>query len=319
MRRHRSSGWAHTLLRIIFWGFIAIVCIGGILLFVSTRTTSELARVNVLVGSSPVTMWSWNRVDDSFVIVVLPAHVAADAPEYGRYSLDALWKLGHIDKKAGSVLATALGNTLALPIPWYVAQKADILVTTDNPQEYGKTVFSLRNAPAIFLRQWQTNMPVGLFISITRALQRVQPDDIVVHDFTKPAPVGVEALPDGSRREFFDMPRIDELLKGYFEDEQIRAEGITVGVDNTTTTPALGTQAARVLSNEGVLVVSVGNAEPAVGTCVVEGSESMIKTKTARVIAEIFNCVRTVSATVSRVDLRVLLGTDYAARFVTGK
>ena len=275
--------------------FIILVSVGFLLM----RPKTVLSRINILVGSDPVVIWSWDREAETFTVITLPAGLATDAPGYGRYSLESLWKLGFIDKKDGSVLARGLTDALAIPIPWFIGETGDGFRQTTRFSPFQKKV---------------TNMPFLTFLSFWWEVSRARPDAVETIDFVGNAPVAKETLPDGSVRQYIDPERADEMLKGQFEDERIRAENLTVGVYNTTNTPALGTSAARLLTTQGVLVVTVGNSEPEIQECRVEGSELSLQTRTASVIEELLGCTKNATGSEARVDLTVRLGSDYASR-----
>jgi hypothetical protein len=297
---------------------LGVLICAVVALFFAVRPASALHRVNVLLGTSPVSVWSWNKTDGSFTVILLPSSVAADSIAYGRYGLEALWKLGFIDKKGGLALSRSLTDVLAVPIPWFVGE-SESLVATDDVSAYARRMFSWAGIGPRLLGKRVTNMPLSSWIPFWWALRKAGGEDIRIIDFVKDAPVGEEILPDQSVRKFLDTQRLDVLLKGKFEDEAVRGEAITVGVYNTTTTPALGTYAARILTQEGVLVVAVGNnTESEVKGCVVEGSEPNLETRTARVIAELFDCDTTATDVQERADLNVKLGEEFASRFTSG-
>lgn len=293
--------------------FATLIAVIAVFLLV-TNPASVLLRTNILVGSSPITIWSWDKQDGTFTIVQLSSDIATDVPGYGRYTLEALWKLGFIDKKAGTVLARGLTDALSLPIHFFIGEKTDSLIAIDDPIAYGKKLFSPKGLFSFLFRRRVSNMSIGNFASLAWALSRARPDSVHLVDFVVNAPVARENLPDGSTREFIDPERTDVLLKGRFEDERVRRENLTVGVYNTTSIPALGTQAARVLATLGVLVVAVGNSEPKLAACRIEGKPAAIRSKTADVIAELLGCRTIESENEERVDLAVYLGTDYASR-----
>ncbi len=296
--------------------FLVLVMVGLVAFFVF-RPARVVSRVNVLVGTSPVSVWSWDKKGGSFTVLFLPATVAADSVSYGRYSLEALWKLGFIDKRGGMALSRSLSDALALPIPWFLGE-GDTLRPTQDIEAYGRRMFSPGGVVPFVFRQRRTNMPFGTWLSFSWALARARPGSFHIVDLTAQAPVAQETLPDGTVREFLDTQRIDLVLKGRFEDEAMTSEAITVGVYNTTTTPALGTYAARMLMQAGILVVAVGNSEPEMEECVIEASDATLKSHTAGVIAELFSCRKTVSTTQERADLVVRLGRGFATRFSSG-
>lgn len=294
---------------------LVFVCIGlGFLWF--GKSQSQMSRRNILIGTSPVSIWSWNTNDSSITLVVLPSDIAIDSSRYGRYSLEALWKLGFIDNEVGLVLARSLTETLAIPLTWFIGEGATLKHTTD-PRIYGKNLFSLRGLVPFLLGRRTTNISVWEYFRLMWALSRVTDERIDVIDFAHQPPTASETLPDGSERTFFDRERVDILLTGLFEDELIRKEEKTVAIYNTTGTQALGTYAARLLTGQGVFVVAVGNSEPEINQCVIEGSLPMIQSKTALVITELFNCKHQITQNQQRADIIVRLGTLYASQFVS--
>jgi hypothetical protein len=296
---------------------ILLIALVAFIFWTKPRHVSN--RTNILVGSSPVSIWSWDRTNDSFVVVELPADVAIDSPAYGRYSLESLWKLGFIDKKGGSPLVRSIHDALALPLHLYIGETGQELAHVKDVQSYGKQMFTLGGWASFLLGRRQTNIPLGTYLAMSWNLMRARPDAIHIVDFTTGnIPVGQETLPDATVRKFFDIERIDVILKGRFEDEEIRNEQITVAVYNTTSTPALGTYAARLITTEGVLVVAVGNQEPAIADCEVHGGGDLIESKTARVIAELLECKILEKETQGRADLEVFLGSTYAKQVTSG-
>jgi hypothetical protein len=100
-----------------------------------------------------------------------------------------------------------------------------------------------------------------------------------------------------------------------FENDVLRKEGLSVALYNTTSVPALGNRASRILTNAGILVVTVGNDEPAISQCEVAGSAKPLSSKTAAYMLGIFGCRKIVLQEGTRADLTIRLGSDYAKRF----
>lgn len=291
------------------------LCVGLGYWYTVGNSRSAVSRLNVVLATAPVTVWSWNTIDNTFAVLVIPAFVAVDAPGYGRYALESLWRLGFIDKKGGSALSKSLESALAIPISRYAGEDRENLVSLSDPGSYGRRFFGLIRFPAAILTGGPTNMPLPSAVSFAWALWRAKADDVTVVDIGKQSPVGREELPDGSVRQYLDTERVDVLLKGALEDDRIRNEGLRVAVYNTTKTPNVGTAAARFLVNQGVLVVAVGNDEPQVDRCTMVTEKKLVKTTTVKVIAELFDCVVSESSGDQRADILVRLGTAYAARF----
>lgn len=308
----------HRLARLVFLVIgIGLVVLAGRVWY-SGRV--GVARSAVLVAAAPVQLWSWNREDNSFVVTLFPSEAVVDAVGgYGKYSLAALWKLGFIDKKEGDVLADTLANTIAVPVPWFLGKDKTTLPVTDDPIKYAKTAFSFRGFFPYLLGRISTNMPIGQFVSFAWALSQARPDAIVTYDLVKRPVTARELLPDGSTQEIIDIQQLDVVLKSAFESEAVRGERQTVAVYNTTTTPFLGSQAARVLTNQGILVVAVGNEPEELERCSVSGLKTALSTKTAVLAKELFSCEFVETKEAQRADLIVRLGREYAKTFLHGE
>jgi len=295
---------------------LMVLAVFGLAFLYVTRSKSVLSRTNILVGTSPLSVWSWNKSDGSITLILLPSDIASDSSQYGRYSLEALWKLGFIDGASGAALAKSLTNTLAMPLYLFIGE-GDGLTPTADPKEYGQQTFSLSGAMSFLLGRRRTNIPWQTYARFSWALSSVLRDTVDVIDLANRLPVANETLPDGTKRQFFDIAQVDVLLEGRFEDEKIRKEGHTVAIYNTTTTPALGTYAARLLNRQGVLVVAVGNSEPQIEECRVEASEAILESSTAKIISELFTCQLAPSESQERADILVRLGSAYASQFAS--
>jgi len=304
-RRRSLTPW----LIVVF--VLVLFCIFGLR---GPSTSSD--RVNVVVATSPMSVWSWNTTDNTFIVLTIPSDDVIDALYgYGNYSLDALWRLGFIDQKEGVLLSDSLSDTLGIPISWYIGAKAQTLAGVSDALGYGKTLFSLSNIFPFMGRRYQSNMPISLFIAFSRVLTAARPDTIHEIDVGNLDVVNAELLPDGTTRKVLSPDFLDHALGGIFESDVIRAEGLTVALYNTTSVPALGNRASRLLSNAGILVVTVGNDQHLINQCELTGGAKPLSSKTALYITSLFHCRKIVSQDGARADLMIRLGTDFAKRF----
>ncbi len=312
---HRAAR-PHRLVRIM--RLVALILVVGGICWLTSGILRDgaVTRKTVIVASSPVTLWSWDAKEKAFIVVVFPADTAVDAVGgYGRYSLASLWKLGFIDKREGTLLARTVSNVIALPVPWYIGRQRDALPEIKDPLADGKALFSPAGIGAFLLRRIPTNMPLWSFISLSWNLARARPDDITVYDLAKRTVTTPETLADGTTQHVLDTARLDVVLKGIFEDEQIRRENLTIALYNTTTTPFLGNQAGRVIANQGGLVVAVGNEPPQRDECVMQAKEEIETSATAERVGQLFSCRFEPITDDGRADILVKLGTKYAQTF----
>lgn len=269
---------------------------------------SATPYISVLVGSSPVTIWTWDTVHNTFIVLAVPSeYVASGADGYGRYSLEALWKLGFIDKKNGLVLSRSMEQLLAIRIPYYIGEQTDALSVTSDTVLYGKNIFSFRSTGKFFMHRLFSNMPLPTFIAMSWAMKRARLDALRMIDVREKSITVDEELSDGTKQAVLDPNRMDSVLTGVYADEVLAQEGITVAIYNTTSTPYLGTQAARMLTNLGIRVVAVGNAPSGTGQCEMKGREEVFDTKTAHVIRKFFDCTPAVIPEQERADVTVYL------------
>lgn len=311
----RTSPWSG-----IFFGIVCVIVVTFFSILGLQNSGVASQRVNVVVATNPITVWSWNRVDNTFIVLSIPSDDVIDALYgYGNYSLDALWRLGFIDKKGGLLLSDSLSDTVGLPIDWYIGSKSLSLTNISDPLGYGKTLFSLTNIFSFMDRAYQSNMPMGLFIAFSQALTGARPDKINEINVGNLDVVNEVSLPDGESQKIISPDYLDHALGGVFESDIFRTEGLSVALYNTTHVPALGNRAARLLTNAGILVVTVGNDEQPIHQCDETGSTKSLSTNTARYITGLFHCRKIISSDGSRADLIIRLGNDFAKRFVASQ
>jgi hypothetical protein len=276
-------------------------------------------RITIVIAGSPVSVWSWDTVGHTITVVSIPSEYVVDAVNgYGHYSLEALWKLGVMDKRDGLLLADSIGDSLGISIPWYIGEKTEGIPAETDVVAFGKQLFSFSRMPKLIAQSYRTNISLPLFFSITKELSGLRIDKIVFIDLSQKSISLEEELPDGTKRHVISPADIDTVLKGVFEDERIRQEGYSVALYNTTHMPSLANRAARILSTLGMLVVSVGNQEEEVTRCEMLADAAAIQSFTGQAITAIFHCEGKPPRSDKRADIEVFIGSDYASRFEPG-
>lgn len=293
--------------------WVGIVAILSFLVFavlvISFWRKPALGRVTVLAVGDPMVVWSWEKSTGRFVRMTIPSRAVIDAVGgYGTYSLDALWKLGAIDKKGAAVLTESLSETLGIPIPWYI----------EPVSSSGTSPLRLSTVLAYLWGRAHTNMPIWTLLSLAWAGSWVRPDRVTEFTISNSNVLVDRSLADGSTVQTVDTLRLDPLLQHTFEDERIRNEHLSVAVYNTTPMPTLGNRAARLVTRIGGLVVRVGNDTPQLDRCMLKGKKEVLQSVTAVVIASLFDCDRQEgSGDIADLELRV--GSVWANRFLPQK
>jgi len=314
MRAHRSKRLGMHFGAFI-WLIPCVILAGFILWFTLIRTPPSFRRTVVFAGS-PVVVWSCASDGSGCDVVTIPSSYVVDAVHgYGRYTLEALWRLGFIDKRGGGILAESVADLLGLSRAWYFGPPDSSLPVVDNGVTLGRKTISLGALFPFMFHRDRSDIPTGEFIALAKQISSARYDQITAIDLSQKPVTESQTLPDGTTQNVVSPDQIDRAMKGIFEDTAVRQEALTVAVDNTTQTPDLGTRAARLLSAGGVLVVSVGNDEPERTSCTVSGSRQTLASHTARVIESILDCRGEENTKQQSSDLVVRVGTDFAARY----
>lgn len=292
--------------------FLVIAFFSGWLWLGRGPTTS---RLTVLINADPVWIWSWESRSNRAVLLKIPAAVQlVGVHGYGQYSLEALWKLGQLDKTSGVLLAQSLEEALGVSIPWYIGEKKAPIATADM---VGK-IFSPQGIGEYLRGAYRTNLPLPVFLGLVNtATRKMRSDRTSIINFSLANVLNVQALPDGSVTQVVDPARVDFILGNLFEDELVRQEGLSIAIYNTTKTPFLGGRLARLLNRMGAVVVTVGNAQgPSIDRCQLVGHKTQLTSVTANLIKQVLHCQSLETSENERADLLLKVGTAYEARFL---
>lgn len=298
-------------LGLVLFLFVLVV---GIFWWWRQQTPSFVSQVSVAIVGDPVQIWTWNRTAQTFVLLIVPSSARIGAVGgYGRYSLDALWRLDTLDKLGGTLFLGSVEDALGLPIRRFIAPQATTIHRSDHLATI-KSIFSLTNAFSGVLGRWKMNINPFEFLAFARAVQFARADAVQTIDLGQTAAMVDEELLDGTVQKSLDPDRLDAVLGRVYEDIAIRTEGVSVAVFNTTKTPTLGGRIARLLSHMGVLVVAVGNEAPMTNRCELRGKKETLGSVTAKRIVYYFGCDSKEEEN-ERADLILFLGKEYEKRF----
>jgi len=301
-----------------FVGIVVCLCLLVVAVLRMSAPHDYLSRYSVVVDASPVEVWSLDPVAGTMVVLTIPSDTTIETLYgYGMYTLDALWKLGNIENKAGTIVADSLSDALGLSIPWYIAPSSQDIQWTSTDNNYGSSLFSYANVTKKLFGQYRTNMPFGVWMAFVNAVSGARVEQKHVLSFGHDQIAYQEDLPDGSTRFVLDRTRIDYYLNSVFTSEAFRKENVSVTLFNTSDVPLIGNRAARFLANEGIMVASIGNDPVQTKTCVMRGQTAALASKTAIEVARLFRCTREKISAEDRSDLMVYLGTDFAEKYRT--
>jgi hypothetical protein len=298
----------------LFITLCTVICIiAGATVLKRRRVDS---RVNIVVATSPLAIWSFNPSNHSATVMTIPEEMIIQGIHgYGAYSFESLWKLGIIDHRSGLLLSESTQEELGIPIVWFIGIDKNQLTPVSDPISWGRHFFSWGNSIRFIIHAYETNMNIWSFIRLVRLLSQVSIGRITHIDISHLEVTSSEVLPDGSVRQIFDNVLLDRAIQGSFEEDSIRGESLTAAVYNTTDTPSLGTRVARLLSNIGIQVVTVGNEKPTVNQCRILTSVRLLHSNTVERMKDIYDCKIEIVSSAQRADIILRMGTRYATRF----
>lgn len=106
--------------------------------------------------------------------------------------------------------------------------------------------------------------------------------------------------------------KLDLELSGVFKDANIFSEHLAIEVLNGSNKPEMANRAARLITNLGGTVISVGNSEKENRQCEIKAAAEIFKSQTAQRLKKIFNCREILlKSGESRADLQLIIGLDY--------
>lgn len=297
------------------WGMAALfLALAAVFWWIRQALAPSLFRESFVVVGDPIRVISYDAPRSHFTVLLLPAEGAIEAAAgYGKYPLASLFNLDRLDRRGGRVFTGSIEEGLGLPVAWYMAPQA-ISPAKDELTRL-RSLFSWQTVLAGLTGRLDTNMPFSRLVGLAATLPFLKADQVTTRALEE---VFVEEqLADGSSQQILDRDRVDFLLGNTLVDSELRGEGISVTVYNTTATPTLGQRASRLLSRMGMVVVSVGNDTPQLSRCLLSGNKATLSTKTAQFIKIHFNCETKSSAEGGEpADLILRLGGDYESRFL---
>lgn len=318
MRSHTAvhTRRAHRAVPTVVGIGIAVILAISIFIFFRLLVAPFPYRQSLVIAGSPTHILSINAAKNSIILIDVPEDTVISATQgYGDYPIRSLITLDDIDNHHGKLITSSISDAFGIPITWYV--QPGELGNGDGNVDLVRRIFSFGNLFKVLQGSMDTSMPFTTWINLVWALRFIPADGVETIDIRQ-AIIHVES-PDGSSVATLDESRVDYMLQNSLFDTGMRAEGITAAIYNTTQVPTVGLRASRQASRMGVQMVFVGNAEPLVPECQINGSREALRSKTAEYLADYFDCKKEEGAgDIGRgtgADLVVLLGEKYAAQY----
>lgn len=267
---------------------------------------------NIVVQADEVYLLSYASSNKSLTIFKFPKDLDLDVPySFGRWPVRSIFDLGQAEKPpiGAKLLKDSIDTTFNILSDGY-------LVFNDSSTNLPNLIESERKniLPGIdLLSKTKTDLGLTEFLQIWWAIKEVRTDkinsiDLATTDLTKWL-----LLPDGSRAIIMDQVKLDMFEEGRFENENIKKEGLSIGILNATDFPGLAEQAAKILTNLGGRVVFTSNAPDKIGKSTILAKKSYSTDYFSKMLH--LDCRSSCSAEdssldTSRADITITLGED---------
>ena len=285
---------------------VLLVGVGLIKLFPSVLPGKFLQndRFSVAVSGPKNFVVSLSTTGKDAVLVFFPnnLNIPAVAHGYGQYPISKIYQVGELDFRGGEVYSDSVSQYLGIPIDGYVHSQRNFV----SLKQY---FFS-----PDFIFQKNSNLRFWDRLRFAQTIGGLRFDKINQVDLAKFADKIV--LTDGSMAVSADPESLDNTLTNLFHENSISRERLRVSILNATDVAGLGEKAARILGNIGVTVVDVGSEDSFRKKCLVQTSEKLKVSLTAKRITDIFHCDFAKLEIGGKSDLTVIVGWNFADKLV---
>ena len=265
---------------------------------------AEFVRMNFVFIAKTVAVVSLEP-KRNLALFELPDNLYLELPHgFGYYQLGSVYELGELEDRGAKLLEETMQNYLGAPIDGYIKLSNCSIAQLSNC-----LLLSLLGRGETSLNRWQ-------IFKFWWEIKRLRFDKVKSIVLAETNILKKESLADGSEVLATEFFRLDELVKKYFDDSEIKKEAIKIEILNATNYPGLANQLARLVTNMGGEVISVSNSSIKYQVSSIKyQNESIKKTYTVRKLEKILKVKAEVGEIgESRADLVIFVGEDYSKR-----
>jgi len=304
---------------ILFTLFLSVFGIViGCKIFYTLMTSQSNSRYTIAVVGEPHYILSWDTRENTFILVPYPPDVRIEATHgYGTYPSNGLFALDVIEKRHGQLYTQSLEDAFGIPVQYVLDRRSIPILTDADNYAVLQDLFSLSHLYPLIRPNSSTTIPWWLFVRLSIAVLNVGATSITEIKTEDALDVfAKETLPDGSIVRVFNPLRFDAVVGTLFEEKELREEGLTVTIENSTTVAGLAQKAARLIEKSGIHVLSVGTgADTNVSSCQIIGTKQILRSKTVSFISHMLMCAKRESEVQGQTDITVVLGSEFKDRY----
>lgn len=307
----------------LYLGLVALLLVGflGWKIFraVSGAVWDGSSRVNLVLITDPIGVVSFDPQEKTLTLVLIPSQTYVEVPHgFSFYRFGAVYDLGELDKRGGTLLMETAQEFLGAPMGGYIKVQStkdeDIKNTVRQTLGMASVVPVLRGNPAV-----KTNLTAYDLFRLWWSTRQVRSDKIKALNLDDLGVLENIGLPDGTAIKQADPTALDGKVGKFFAEDKILEENLKIEVLNSTQQVGIGNRVARLIQNMGGEVVNVGSIEAEISQCQIKFNSKVSNDFTLTRLARIFNCQKSETKDrENRSDLTVILGREYAEK-LTGR
>lgn len=315
-----------SLLKLVTFLLVSVLVGWGVFSLFKIIKSAKLpreGRQTIVLATRPIVVLSLEP-QGNLTILSIPENTYVEVPHgFGSHRLGAVWGLG-----GGQLLAETVQELLGAPIDGWIGPSAEngkwkrrVPTESENGKE---TTLSLKNnltSWKIFLRpkellgvlrNLQTNLTIFDLAKIWLWVKNTRFDKTSFLDLEQTKALSTLVLADGSKALTIDQGLLDKATQELFKDSKLANEHFLIEILNGSEKAGLANRVARLITNLGGTVVSLGNSLSAIGQCQIRGEEKVLPSFTAWRLAQVFNCeiIREKPGDL-KTDLQITIGSDY--------
>lgn len=226
----------------------------------------------------------------------IPGDLYAEVPKgYGSYRFNSVYKLGELDGQGSKLVSETASNLFAINID------AVSLIPED---------VDINNIRKYFFKAGRSNFDLLKFWWNARNLK---PKDTRIVNLKETDSVSDLVLADGSVAYKFDSFFYDRQEAPAIRDSLVVSEGLKVEVMNGSSVNGMGERISRFLTNSGLNVLSVSNADPEPTVCRIKYDEKFKTSYSLYRLVKDFSCRFEVYGPqdVRKSDLTIIIGESF--------
>ena len=292
-------------------GAICLLFLFGKLILSYRKRVWEKGRLNFILANELALVFSLSPEEENLTVIKIPQKTYIEVTRgFGLYKIESVYPLGELEERGGELLAETVQEFLGISIEGYlrIRSRLDALGSRSDKEEIIELKRKITSWRVFFKEDLETNFSLWDIVKIWLNLKKISAGKIRFIDLEERMVLTEFSLLDGGVGKKGDPLLIDNLLKDFFFEPEIRKEKISVEVLNGTDCSGLGKKAARMITNLGAKVVKVADGEEKVEQCQIKGNEKALKSFTSSKIKKIFGCQEIKS---EKEELILIIGADY--------